>query len=120
MCIRDRELAKASASECATLCGNGRAALRFSRDAGNTEIADKSAPTDATVARMQSGEIAAPESRIASGLQSPIVLDLGQADTRLVARLSGDTHLLLEIGQPELDLVLRFRGHALMLSLIHI
>ena len=45
---------------------------------------------------------------------SPIVLDLGQADTRLVARLSGDTHLLLEIGEPELDLVLRFRGHALM------
>jgi urea carboxylase len=50
-------------------------------------------------------------------LTSPIVLDLGQADTRLVARLSGDTHLLLEIGQPELDLVLRFRGHALMQAL---
>jgi len=50
-------------------------------------------------------------------LQSPIVLDLGQDDTRLVARLSGDTHLLLEIGQPELDLVLRFRGHALMQAL---
>ncbi len=48
---------------------------------------------------------------------SPIVLDLGEADTRLVARLSGDTHLLLEIGQPELDLVLRFRGHALMQAL---
>jgi urea carboxylase len=52
-----------------------------------------------------------------SVLASPIVLDLGQADTRLVARLSGDTHLLLEIGQPELDLVLRFRGHALMQAL---
>ncbi|WP_315809011.1 5-oxoprolinase/urea amidolyase family protein [Pseudomonas sp. C9-3] len=50
-------------------------------------------------------------------LTSPIVLDLGQDDTRLVARLSGDTHLLLEIGQPELDLVLRFRGHALMQAL---
>jgi urea carboxylase len=50
-------------------------------------------------------------------LTSPIVLDLGQNDTRLVARLSGDTHLLLEIGQPELDLVLRFRGHALMQAL---
>lgn len=50
-------------------------------------------------------------------LSSPIVLDLGQDDTRLVARLSGDTHLLLEIGQPELDLVLRFRGHALMQAL---
>jgi urea carboxylase len=107
-----RELAKANARECTSLCGSG-----FSRDAGGTEIADKSAPTDATVARMQSGEIAAPESRIASGLQTPIVLDLGQDDTRLVARLSGDTHLLLEIGQPELDLVLRFRGHALMQAL---
>ncbi|MGG2397591.1 urea carboxylase [Pseudomonas sp. SH1-B] len=52
-----------------------------------------------------------------SVLASPIVLDLGEADTRLVARLSGDTHLLLEIGQPELDLVLRFRGHALMQAL---
>jgi len=50
-------------------------------------------------------------------LQSPIVLDIGEADTRLVARLSGDTHLLLEIGAPELDLVLRFRGHALMQAL---
>ena len=34
-----------------------------------------------------------------------------------MARLSGDTHLLLEIGEPELDLVLRFRGHALMQAL---
>ncbi|MDX5373931.1 MAG: urea carboxylase [Pseudomonadaceae bacterium] len=50
-------------------------------------------------------------------LPSPIVLDLGEADKRLVARLSGDTHLLLEIGAPELDLVLRFRGHALMQAL---
>jgi urea carboxylase len=50
-------------------------------------------------------------------LQSPVVLDIGVADTRLVARLSGDTHLLLEIGAPELDLVLRFRGHALMQAL---
>jgi urea carboxylase len=112
-----RALAQSNAREYAELCRSGRAALRFSRDAGDTEIADKSAPTDATVARMQSGEIAAPESRIASGLQSPIVLDIGEADTRLVARLSGDTHLLLEIGQPELDLVLRFRGHALMQAL---
>lgn len=48
---------------------------------------------------------------------SPIVLDIGADDTRLVARLSGDTHLLLEIGAPELDLVLRFRGHALMQAL---
>ncbi|MCP1626969.1 urea carboxylase [Pseudomonas nitroreducens] len=56
-------------------------------------------------------------SSAATGLTSPIVLDLGQDDTRLVARLSGDTHLLLEIGQPELDLVLRFRAHALMQAL---
>lgn len=48
---------------------------------------------------------------------SPIVLDLGVDDTRLVARLAGDTHLLLEIGAAELDLVLRFRGHALMQAL---
>ncbi|MDC7824319.1 urea carboxylase [Pseudomonas sp. BLCC-B13] len=53
----------------------------------------------------------------ASDLISPIVLDIGEGDKRLVARLSGDTHLLLEIGQPELDLVLRFRGHALMQAL---
>jgi urea carboxylase len=52
-----------------------------------------------------------------AALTSPIVLDIGIADTRLVARLSGDTHLLLEIGAPELDLVLRFRGHALMQAL---
>ncbi|SFI14078.1 urea carboxylase [Pseudomonas guineae] len=50
-------------------------------------------------------------------LISPIILDIGDADKRLVARLSGDTHLLLEIGAPELDLVLRFRGHALMQAL---
>jgi len=50
-------------------------------------------------------------------LISPIVLDLGEADKRLVARLSGDTHLLLEIGAAELDLVLRFRAHALMQAL---
>ncbi|AYN95284.1 urea carboxylase [Pseudomonas sp. LTJR-52] len=52
-----------------------------------------------------------------SKLISPIVLDIGHDDERLVARLSGDTHLLLEIGPAELDLVLRFRGHALMQSL---
>jgi len=50
----------------------------------------------------------------AVSLGSPVVLDTGSGDTRLVARLSGDTHLLLEIGPPELDLVLRFRAHALM------
>ncbi|SAK66842.1 urea amidolyase [Caballeronia temeraria] len=50
-------------------------------------------------------------------LRSPIVSDINEGDERLVARLSGDTHLLLEIGPSELDLVLRFRGHALMQSL---
>ena len=50
-------------------------------------------------------------------LASPVVLDLGVDDKRLVARLSGDTHLLLEVGAPELDLVLRFRVHALMQAL---
>jgi len=52
-----------------------------------------------------------------SAIESPLVLDIGHADTRLVARLAGDTHLLLEIGAPELDLVLRFRAHALMQAL---
>jgi urea carboxylase len=56
-------------------------------------------------------------SQLLQGVVSPVVLDLGQGDTRLVARLSGDTHLLLEIGAPELDLVLRFRAHALMQAL---
>jgi urea carboxylase len=50
-------------------------------------------------------------------LISPVIMDIGEADKRLVARLSGDTHVLLEIGAPELDLVLRFRGHALMQAL---
>lgn len=50
-------------------------------------------------------------------LHSPIVLSLGCDDKRLVARLAGDTHLLLEIGAAELDLVLRFRAHALMQAL---
>jgi len=61
-----------------------------------------------------------PGSHIEQGphkIESPVVLDIGQDDTRLVARLAGDTHLLLEIGAPELDLVLRFRGHALMQAL---
>jgi len=59
----------------------------------------------------------APEYLQVETLTSPIVLDTGTDAERLVARLSGDTHLLLEIGPPDLDLVLRFRGHALMQSL---
>ncbi|MDF0732904.1 urea carboxylase [Pseudomonas entomophila] len=58
-----------------------------------------------------------PEPALGCLPQSPIVLDIGEADTRLLARLAGDTHLLLEIGAAELDLVLRFRGHALMQAL---
>ena len=50
-------------------------------------------------------------------LMSPIIMICGEADKRLVARRSGDTHLLLEAGEPELDLVLRFRIHALMQAL---
>jgi urea carboxylase len=46
-----------------------------------------------------------------------VVLDLGAGDKRLVGRLCGDTHLLLEIGPPELDLALRFRVHGLMQAL---
>ncbi len=85
-----RQLARAHTNECTTLCRS-----EFIRDAGGAVIAN--APTQP--------------------LTSPIVLDIGEADKRLVARLSGDTHLLLEIGAPELDLVLRFRGHALMQAL---
>ncbi|MGE7991396.1 urea carboxylase [Pseudomonas sp. NPDC089554] len=59
----------------------------------------------------------APSATANEARRSPIVLDIGQDDTRLVARLAGDTHLLLEIGAAELDLVLRFRGHALMQAL---
>jgi urea carboxylase len=52
-----------------------------------------------------------------AALASPVQLDLGHGDRQLVARLSGDTHLLLEVGAAELDLVLRFRVHALMQAL---
>ncbi|MDG6398388.1 urea carboxylase [Pseudomonas quasicaspiana] len=71
-------------------------------------------PSDASPA---SGITPSQASLAPAELTSPIVLDIGADDTRLVARLSGDTHLLLEIGSPELDLVLRFRGHALMQAL---
>ncbi|MGY2276948.1 urea carboxylase [Pseudomonas monsensis] len=56
-------------------------------------------------------------SQLPQGIVSPVVLTLGQGDRRLVGRVSGDTHLLLEIGEPELNLVLRFRAHALMQAL---
>ncbi|MFV3369597.1 5-oxoprolinase/urea amidolyase family protein [Pseudomonas sp. NY15435] len=78
-------------------------------------IAVLSGQADSPLSRVQ--EKAGSEGSPSTALTSPIVLDLGQDDTRLVARLAGDTHLLLEIGQPELDLVLRFRAHALMQAL---
>ncbi|TBV15371.1 urea carboxylase [Stutzerimonas kirkiae] len=79
------------------------------------EAAREAAHPDATVAAADT-KPSRPEPLLRE-LASPIVLDIGQDDTRLLARLSGDTHLLLEIGPPELDLVLRFRGHALMQAL---
>ncbi|UCL88426.1 5-oxoprolinase/urea amidolyase family protein [Pseudomonas sp. HS-18] len=85
---------------------------------GYSEQPESTAPidrSDSPLSRLR--ERAGGEGSPSIALTSPIVLDLGQDDTRLVARLSGDTHLLLEIGQPELDLVLRFRGHALMQAL---
>ncbi|MGH8779478.1 urea carboxylase [Paraburkholderia sp.] len=77
---------------------------------------------EAEIASLAADPCAAPlDSEVAASapltLTSPIVLDIGHADERLVARLSGDTHLLLEIGPAELDLALRFRGHALMQAL---
>ncbi|MDR9754778.1 urea carboxylase [Pseudomonas sp. SZMC_28357] len=68
-------------------------------------------------ARPDTASISSLASQLPQVLVSPVVLELGHGDTRLIARLSGDTHLLLEIGAPELDLVLRFRAHALMQAL---
>lgn len=74
-------------------------------------------PVDISTARSLVTDSLATECGDTQTLLSPVVLDIGQDDTRLVARLSGDTHLLLEIGAPELNLVLRFRAHALMQAL---
>ena len=94
-----RALAMALNDECASV---GRSEL--AREPGSLHFASELASTTAPTP-------------VVEALTSPIILDIGQDDTRLVARLSGDTHLLLEIGQAELDLVLRFRGHALMQAL---
>lgn len=71
------------------------------------------------LARAQETQTLAPTPAVwrPAALVSPVVLKLGSDDKRLMARLAGDTHLLLEIGEPELDLVLRFRAHALMQAL---
>ncbi|MCK9698597.1 urea carboxylase [Pseudomonas syringae] len=76
-------------------------------------------PTSSRASSLPQGTANSCESEVVriEDLPSPVILDIGQDDKRLVARLSGDTHLLLEIGAPELDLVLRLRGHALMLAL---
>jgi len=87
-------------------CGRTGVALHLAREEAGT--------SDTSSTR---GKLPSRASSLPRVLNSPVMLDIGQNDTRLVARLSGDTHLLLEIGAPELDLVLRFRGHALMQAL---
>ena len=82
-----------------------------------SELAHEEGHTLNTVLASDTGLSRASALLQGAALTSPIVLDIGVTDTRLVARVSGDTHLLLEIGAPELDLVLRFRGHALMQAL---
>ncbi|POP75010.1 5-oxoprolinase/urea amidolyase family protein [Pseudomonas syringae] len=87
----------------------------YSPDAENPSTAtpsSRTSPLPQSTANSRDSEVVRIED-----LPSPVILDIGQDDKRLVARLSGDTHLLLEIGAPELDLVLRLRGHALMLAL---
>ncbi|BCQ29918.1 urea carboxylase (plasmid) [Caballeronia sp. NK8] len=87
---------------------------------GQLKAGDKVRFVPVDIATARASAVAWQESATATRaapLQSPIVLNIGEGDERLVARLSGDTHLLLEIGPSELDLVLRFRGHALMQSL---
>ncbi|KTB73875.1 hypothetical protein AO068_10255 [Pseudomonas sp. ICMP 3272] len=105
------------------------AAMNSTMDPRGSELARESdiphaentsaVPTSSRASSLPQGTANSCESEVVriEDLPSPIILDIGQDDKRLVARLSGDTHLLLEIGAPELDLVLRLRGHALMLAL---
>ena len=100
----------------------GREPVREAGDTSNVFSASDTQSSQASALPQRMGgasEISGQLSSLPQGpcMASPIVLDIGENDTRLVARLSGDTHLLLEIGAPELDLVLRFRGHALMQAL---
>ncbi len=50
-----------------------------------------------------------------AALGSPVLTSRGRLDA--VARGSGDRYLLIEFGEPVLDLTLRFRAHALMTAL---
>ncbi|WP_117143866.1 urea carboxylase [Pseudomonas amygdali] len=102
-------------------CGSELVREGYIPDAENTSTVPPSSRTSPLLqgtARPQStADSCGSEAVRIEDLPSPVILDIGQGDKRLVARLSGDTHLLLEIGAPELDLVLRLRGHALMLAL---
>ncbi|MEX5570613.1 urea carboxylase [Pseudomonas syringae] len=96
-------------------CGSALVREGYIPDAANPSTAtpsSRTSPLPQSTANSRDSEVVRIED-----LPSPVILDIGQDDKRLVARLSGDTHLLLEIGAPELDLVLRLRGHALMLAL---
>jgi urea carboxylase len=86
-----------------------RLALKWNPPGGSEPAREEARPDTASTSSRAGS--------LPQGIVSPVVLDIGQDDTRLVARLSGDTHLLIEIGAPELDLVLRFRAHALMQAL---
>ncbi|MDZ5433960.1 urea carboxylase [Pseudomonas fluorescens] len=86
-----------------------RLALKWNPPCGSEPAREEARPDTASTSSRAGS--------LPQGIVSPVVLDIGQDDTRLVARLSGDTHLLIEIGAPELDLVLRFRAHALMQAL---
>jgi urea carboxylase len=55
-----------------------------------------------------------PSLQSGAGLSEPAVI---QENTSFVCRASGDKYLLIEFGEPILDLNLRFRAHALMESL---
>ena len=68
------------------------------RPAPPRKLATSKRPTlDAQAA---AAPLAAASVHATAALVSPIVLDIGADRERLVARLSGDTHLLLEIGPP--------------------
>ncbi|MBP1146980.1 urea carboxylase [Pseudomonas sp. PvP027] len=102
-----------SVEEChAELCGSQLVREGGIPDAENSSTAPASSRASSLPQDTANSEIIRIED-----LHTPVVLDIGQDDKRLVARLSGDTHLLLEIGAAELNLVLRLRGHALMLAL---